>query len=261
MAPAPSSRRSKGRTRPGSNRRAPLYARDLAYIHHVGFGHFARQAAPELIQILRQSGVRRGTLVDLGCGSGLWARAALAAGFDVVGVDQSPAMVALATRTAPAAKFVTASLYDVALPPCAAVTILGEGLNYLPARGSAPAVGRLFRQIGRALPPGGVLIFDVLVRGREAPRSRHWQSGTDWAVLVQTREVRNRRRLTRSIITFRKIGAAWRRSEETHRVRVFSRAELAAALRRAGFSCRMTHRYGAYPLLPRRLAFVARKQR
>ena len=43
-----------------------LYATDLAYIHHAGFGDFARRAAPELIRILRAHGIRNGFIVEAG---------------------------------------------------------------------------------------------------------------------------------------------------------------------------------------------------
>ena len=50
------------------------YKTDLAYIHDVGFGNYATNSAPGLLEILRQAGVSTGLVVDLGCGSGLWAR-------------------------------------------------------------------------------------------------------------------------------------------------------------------------------------------
>ena len=76
------------------------YGEDLAYIHDVGFGHFAKTATPGLLEMLRQTGGSRGLVVDLGCGSGVWARALCDAGYDVLGVDQSPAMIAIARNRA-----------------------------------------------------------------------------------------------------------------------------------------------------------------
>ena len=54
--------------------RSEWYGEDLAYIHDVGFGDFALGAAPGMLEILRRSGIRGALVVDLGCGSGLWAR-------------------------------------------------------------------------------------------------------------------------------------------------------------------------------------------
>ena len=49
----------------------PAYRDDLSYIHHVGFGGLAGGAAPGLIGLLREAGIREGLVVDLGCGSSL----------------------------------------------------------------------------------------------------------------------------------------------------------------------------------------------
>ena len=84
-----------------SMRHTSSYQEDLAYIHHVGFSDFAANAAPHLLRILRRSGIKRGKLIDLACGSGIWARAAQRAGFTLLGVDSSPAMIRLARRVAP----------------------------------------------------------------------------------------------------------------------------------------------------------------
>src|SRR5215469_14060460 len=106
------------------------YTEDLAYIHDTGYGDFARTAAPALLESLRARGITSGLVVDLGCGSGIWAQALVAAGYDVLGIDISPAMIRLARRKAPGAKFRTASLLSAELPPCAAVTAIGECVNY-----------------------------------------------------------------------------------------------------------------------------------
>ncbi len=242
--------------------RQSLYQNDLAYIHHVGFGRFSLQAAPELLQILRRRGIEGGTLVDLGCGNGLWAGAAGRAGFTVIGVDRSPAMIRLARGVAPSARFHCASLHDFELPPCEAVTAIGEGLNYLwPDESGVRPLARLFRRVARVLRPGGLFIGDVMLSEGKPINHRDWRSGKDWVVLTEVVEQPAQRLLVRRIITFRKIGAKWRRGEEIHRIRLFGRAEIQQALLDAGFSVRLARRYGAMTLLRRRMSFVARKPR
>ena len=49
------------------------YREDLAYIHDVGHGGLARIAAQRLMEELRSAGFHKGTVVDLGCGSGILA--------------------------------------------------------------------------------------------------------------------------------------------------------------------------------------------
>src|SRR4051794_17200104 len=112
------------------------YRDDLAYIHDAGFGHFARAAAPFLLEALRRQGTRDGLVIDLGCGSGILSEAVSAAGFDVLGVDLSASMLALARRRVPRGEFRQESLLTAELPPCVAVCAVGEGVNYLFAPGN-----------------------------------------------------------------------------------------------------------------------------
>jgi SAM-dependent methyltransferase len=130
------------------------YSEDLAYIHDVGYGGFARAAAPGLLAILKRHGLYSGLVVDLGCGTGIWAAALIQAGYDAAGVDISPAMIELARARAPGARLTVGSLYRYELPPCVGITCLGEGLNY--AFDDCPGgIGRFFRRVYNALEPGG----------------------------------------------------------------------------------------------------------
>src|SRR5687768_4158361 len=96
---SPSSASTVTMSRSGLNE----YGHDLAYIHHAGFSEFAESAAPGLLEILWKHAIRDGLVVEIGCGSGILARELTRAGFDVLGFDASPAMIALARSGAPAA--------------------------------------------------------------------------------------------------------------------------------------------------------------
>jgi hypothetical protein len=106
--------------------------------------------------------------------------------------------------------------------------------------------------------PGGVLIFDVFVKGRRM-KYKTWRVGATWAVLAHVNEEPVRRRHTRDIVTFRKTGQGYRRRAERHVLTVSTPSALTAELRRAGFSVRSTRAYGGFRLPYRRLGFVARK--
>src|SRR5689334_5247848 len=69
---------------------ADAYQDDLAYIHDAGFGGFARGSAPGLLTLFRRNGITGGLVVDLGCGSGIWANELAGSGYQVLGVDISP---------------------------------------------------------------------------------------------------------------------------------------------------------------------------
>ena len=243
------------------NRPTP-YATDLAYIHHAGFSDFARSAAPGVLAILRRNRLRSGHVVDLGCGSGVLARELSAAGYDVLGVDLSPAMIALARRHAPRARFVSASLAAFNLSPCDAVISTGECLNYtFDGPRTLRSIARLFRRVYRALRPGGVLVFDVAGRAR-APRAgirRGWWQGEDWAIAVNTKTGRGGRTLIREIDCYRKIGRRFRHSEEIHVQRLFEPAEIVSGLEVVGFKVETSDRYGRVRLPEGLAAFIARK--
>ena len=236
------------------------YSSDLAYIHDVGFGDFAKNSAPGLLQILQNSGIASGLVVDLGCGSGIWASELSRAGYDVLGIDLSPAMIEIARKRAPKAEFRVGSLLKVEVPVCDAVTSLGECLNYLfDEINSIDQLRNLFRRIYSALKPGGVFVFDIAEPGRgKGPRQKH-RAGLDWAVIVEVEEDEAANRLTRRIITFRKIGNLYRRDEELHQLQLYNRGEVARELREAGFQVRTLHAYGEQVLPEGCIAFVGRK--
>src|ERR1017187_10316881 len=163
------------------------YDRDLAYIHDTGFTGFARKAAPGLLRLLRQNRVPRGLVVDAGCGSGVWARELTDRGYEVLGIDISVDMIRLARRQATASKFQAGSFLSAALPPCDAVTSIGECLNYAFDRRSAKrGLAGVFRRVHGALRPGGVFVFDIVEPGvaAEGKPQRRFLEGPDWAILL-----------------------------------------------------------------------------
>jgi len=235
------------------------YREDLAYIHDVGHADFALESAPGILEILAQNGIRDGLVVDLGCGSGLWARELIDAGYRVLGIDISEAMIDISRERVPEAEFRVGSLFEADIPPCAAVTAVSEVLNYLfdPEK----ELPDLFRRVYDALVPGGVFVFDVLGPGQvpAGATARGFRVGEDWAVLSEREEDAEQGTLTRRIVSFRKVGEHYRRDDEVHRVRLYDPSELSAELRRVGFGVRTMSAYGRHPLSESHVAFVARK--
>lgn len=236
------------------------YKRDLAYIHDTGFGDFARNSARGLLEILHETGITGGLVIDLGCGSGIWAAALRRAGYDVLGIDISPAMIEIARNRVPEADFRVGSLLKAKLPNCVAVTSLGECFNYLFDRNnSISALRRLFHRVYDALTPGGLFIFDLAEPGRgKGPRQKH-RLARDWAVLVEVDEDTGTNQLTRRITSFRKVENSYLRDEETHRLQLYKRSEAAKELREAGFRVRTVRSYGNQPMIDGCVGFVARK--
>jgi len=238
------------------------YDRDLAYIHDTGFTGFARKAAPGLLRLLRENGIADGLVVDAGCGSGVWARELTDRRYGVLGIDISAHMIRLARKQAPAAKFQVGSFLDAALPPCDAVTSIGECVNYAFDRKSGKkGLTEFFRRVYGALRPGGVFIFDIVEPGVAAGAPpRRFLEGPDWAILLEVTEDRRRKTLTRQIVSFRRAGKLYRRSEEIHRLHLYSGSELLAELSRAGFEAQLLGGYGRFRFTPAHVGFLARKK-
>ena len=242
------------------NRRIRAYEEDLAYIHDVGFGGFARGAAPALIRILHESGIRGGLVVDLGCGSGILARSLVNAGYKVLGIDISAAMLRISRKRVPQGRFVQASLHRIDLPRCICVTSIGECLNYsVRERAGKKLLQRTLRRIFQALEPGGVFIFDIAEPSRALESSRKHMQGSDWAVLLDVKSQAGGNSIDRRITTFRKVGRLYRKSEEVHRLQLWPRTSIAKELRLTGFRVRLISGYGEHPF-PRGIAgFLARR--
>jgi SAM-dependent methyltransferase len=240
----------------------PLYGDDVSYIHDRGFAWYAEEATPGILNVLRRHGIRQGLVVDLGCGSGHFLQQAMEAGYDAVGLDRSEAMIHQARRTAPGGSFFVADLRTAAIPRCAAVTSMGEVLSYVfAADARARALGRLFRRVFRALDPGGLFVFDVGAPGRELggmPTRGHWL-GPDWAVMVDAELDANTGRLTRHLVSFRKRGNSYRRTEEVHDLRLYHPDTIHNALTTAGFVSRQVRGFGQLRFRSGHIGFVACK--
>ena len=239
-----------------------FYGADQALLHHVEFGGLAAQAGNHLIGVLRQAGLRGGTVVDLGCGSGILARVVTEAGYDAYGIDISPDMVELADKEAPLADFHRASILDASIPQAVAVTATGEVLNHAADRRTGQgALREIIRRAAEALVPGGIFLFDVSTPGQSG--NRHWYDRDEWAMHTDAREDRQHQVLDRHITIFRRTGAdAFRRTDERHVLRLFTPATVLLELTAAGLTCEQLDGYPSdLPVTPRRgwTVFQARK--
>lgn len=245
-----------------------MYNADLAYVHDAGFGNHARRIAPGLLALLAEAsgrcGIRptvtRGTraprphVVDVGCGSGILSRALVDAGYQVLGIDQSASMIRLARRAVPEATFRVQGLERARLPRCVAVVAIGEIVTYVP---SAPAVRRFFEHARRALPDGGLLVFDFLSSARGRTYRRRERAGAGWRIELSATASPSQRVVIRRMCITRRIGRSVRRSRESHRIRIYSRGEMQALLRASGFRAIFRRTLGGYRLPASDLVAIA----
>ena len=215
-----------------------FYGAPQAAIHDQRYGDLARAYAALLIRELAERGLGGGLVVDLGCGSGILAQAMTAAGHDVLGVDLSPAMLAIARGRAPAARFQQGSVWDADLPDAVAITATGEVLGYL-ADDRAGDPGRLpdfLRRAADALRPGGLLAFDLAAPGRGGPTGTREQfvDAEDWVMHFRATEDAAARRLRRDMVIFWRDGEHYRRVREAHHLRLDEPERVEALVRDAG---------------------------
>jgi SAM-dependent methyltransferase len=195
----------------------PYYRRDLALVHHLGYGFHADACAPGILALLKPVRERRGLVLELGCGSGLLTRHLVEAGHRVVATDASEAMLELARETAAGAEEIRVLvLPDDPLPACAAIVSVGHVLSYLP---DEVAVERALLACARALRPGGVFAIDLCdLRYGAARRDDTSQGrvGEGWAIVARF-SLPRRNLFVREMTTFlREADGAWRRDDERH---------------------------------------------
>lgn len=232
----------------------PFYDDELAAVHEADFTDVARGAAGELRRRLAAAGHDAGTVVDLGCGGGTLAAAVHDAGYAVLGIDLSPAMIALARARVPGARFVEGSIWDTDLPPAVAVTAIGEVVNYAAdARAGLDQLARLFARVHAALEPGGVFLFDVATPGRGGPSGS--RSGfTDTGAYTmhfrahETTDDHGEAVLERRMVLFTRDDDVYRRSDEVHHLRLYPASTVTDMLAAAGFRSTRLVAYGDLPL-------------
>jgi SAM-dependent methyltransferase len=226
----------------------------------IGQGRFGERMAGWALRWLRARGARPTRVLDLACGTGAASLAFAAAGCQVVGVDQSPAMLAIAYGRARDAgcdvtfiegdirrlnakcKMQNAQLTNTLSAFCILhsafdlVTCFYDSLNYLTDDGD---LDRVFMSAMAALRPGGHLVFDINTAAEYATwdeRDVITYDGRDCLVYNKLSYDPNARLAEGRIVWFVRETELWWRGEETHTQRAWSDAEICAAVAQAGLA-------------------------
>ena len=236
------------------------YQEDLAYVHDSGFGEFAINATSMILKTLGEQFPNKGLVIDLGCGSGIVAKSLTQAGFNVLGIDHSNAMIGLAKHKAPKAEFITGSFFDIDLPKCSAIISTSECFNYIThVTDNENALKNLFQKSFNALEEGGLLIFDMIEPGTADDNKYIIEKEEDWTMFVHVFEDKDKNILTREVTLFRKIGDNYRKSKEVHQAKLYKHESIITFLQEVGFCVDLFKQYNDLVLDEHHFGYLCKK--
>ncbi len=231
----------------------PAYRRFAEAYDWEGSLDFSRQAFRCVIAVCQEHGVSRGRHLDLGCGTGTLAILMAKAGWEVVGLDASEAMLAQAKQKAldagQAVEFVQQDMRDLRVAGSVnLVTSFYDTLNHLLFAEDLEAT---FRGVARALLPGGLFVFDV---NTEATFRRVWGGVTHFietprASTVYQTSYDEETRLAKGLVTgFLRRGDLYEKFEEEIVERYWPPEDVEGHLVAAGLRPLRREAFNPFPL-------------
>ena len=190
--------------------------------------------------ILQREGLSPKTAVDLACGTGSVAVLLADRGLSVVGVDMSPEMLAMASEKIGdrenAPLFVCQDLTHLHLPKGVDLAVCAlDSLDYITDPADCKqAICRIYK----ALNPGGCFIFDVNTPEKlRAMDGQTFLDEDDNVYCIWRGEFDEDSNIcTYGMDIFQRRGTLWERSGEVHQEYAYSREQLTAFLKEAGFT-------------------------
>lgn len=211
-----------------------LMREDYSYVAYAGYIKKA---------FTKYGGPRGGPIADLGCGAGAMCVELAKQGYDAIGIDNSPHMLARARDAAisggyPDMLFLEQDITSFELIGKAGAFISTiDSVNYITDK---RGFRRVFRLAASYLPPGGLFIFDINTEHKlknTMGGNIFYNIGEDFCCLWESRFGAGKKISVSELTLFtRSDGDRWRRYDETHRQRAYSAADIEAALDGSGFT-------------------------
>lgn len=191
-------------------------------------------------QILRREGLKPRTAVDLACGTGSVAILLAQRGLRVTGVDLSEEMLCVASQKAQTLPrppvFVCQALEKLRLPRGVDLAVCAlDSLDYITEPESCREA---IRRVYHALNPGGIFLFDVNTPEKlRAMDGQVFLDEDEDVYCVWRGEFDEEANIcSYGMDLFQREGKVWHRSFEEHREYAYSREQLTAYLKEAGFT-------------------------
>jgi SAM-dependent methyltransferase len=211
---------------------------EIAGIYHALWADWYFPAARPALEKLFFSQVPAGAAVlDVCCGSGHVTKELVKRGYNVTGIDSSAALIAQARLDLPELDLRVQDARAIQLPMRydAALSTF-DSLNHIMC---IDELGRVFEGVHGVLVSGGLFVFDMNVERAYLSDQRRWTVNiTDENVgLVRGTYYPAEKKASTEIIWFVKAGEnnLWEQHRSVVEQRCYTRAEVVAALREAGF--------------------------
>lgn len=191
-----------------------------------------------LIGLLKEYGITEGTVCDIGCGTGKMTRLLARAGYDMIGVDLSEDMLALADRGVEGEiLYLCQDMCELELyGTVSAIVSVCDSMNYLLEEEEILAV---LERAEHYLDPGGVFIFDMNTIYKyehiEDTICENRKEGSFiWENYYDDKEQINEYDLT---LFIREESGLYQKFEETHYQRGYPIEQICAWIEQAGLEC------------------------
>ena len=217
-------------------------------------------------RVFAREGVQPRLILDLACGTGSLTRLLADRGYEMIGADASPDMLMQAMQNTmdcdPRPLFLNQRMEDLDLYGTVDVCLCClDSINYVT---DPDTLQKAFERVHLFLEPKtGLFVFDVNTPEKFARIDGNAYVREDEDVFCVWQAAVEDGRCAYQFDIFERDGEAWTRAQETHEERVYPLEQLAAMLKRAGFSEIKT--YGDQSFSPvrggeGRVYFTARKR-
>ncbi|SHJ18650.1 Methyltransferase domain-containing protein [Parasporobacterium paucivorans DSM 15970] len=194
-----------------------------------------------IVSELKKRGIDDGLILDLGCGTGIMSEILAGAGYDVIGVDSSAEMLAVASAKAAESGneilYLCQDMREFELyGTVRAVVSVCDALNYILEK---EELVRTFFLVSNYLDPGGVFIFDMTTPAEyeeiadDVIAENRDECSFIWENDFDPESSLNRYDLT---LFIRDEAGKYDKYDETHVERAYTEEEVRAALIEAGLA-------------------------